>query len=80
MENAATNAVVNATEATQKPAKQPKEKRLTIGDFCRDLIVSGELKTDEIVAAAKEVFPKSAVNAKHVYWYTTKLRAAGFIA
>lgn len=69
-----------ATSNEVKNAKPAKEPRVTIRTFTHDLIMSGELDTKEIVDEVKSHFPKSACNKKHVYWYTTKLRAAGAIA
>lgn len=69
---------VKAKAVEKKEAKPAaKEKKATIKDLARDLILKNQ-ESDAIIGAVKKAFPESAFNATHVAFYRNQLRKEGY--
>lgn len=68
--------VEQMAEAKQKDlGKKPKEKRMTISQFVKDVLRKDpEIPTDEAIQKIKKEFPKSRVSKTHISYYRSKFR------
>ena len=60
----------------KKVSKKTSAKKSTmkIGDFCRKMILEGGNSSEKIIKKAKQKYPKSKVDKKHVAWYVWDLK------
>ena len=66
----------NVKAATKSEAKPAKEKKPTIKDLARKLILEKK-DNDAIISAVQKAFPDSKFNASHVAFYRNQLRKEG---
>ena len=52
---------------------------MKIGDYCRKMILEQKMTPQEIVDAALEKYPDSAVDQKHIAWYKWDLKRKGLL-
>ena len=57
----------------KKVSKKTGKKTMKVGDFCRKAILAGRAP-EKIIAKAKEKFPKSKVDGKHISWYSWDMK------
>ena len=66
----------SSKKVTKKvPAK--KAKKVTIGSYCKELIMSGKYTREQCISMTKQKFKKSAVNGKHIAYYVWSIKKDG---